>query len=106
MEYPANSGPVPLRQEAEIRQYMLYQMVHLHQTFLNETALSGTVADVAAQLEPYYKPGVGARLKAYGVRYVFVHREDYIAAGWAVPTTVDGLTYVTTLNGCDIYTVG
>ena len=105
MEYPANSGSVPLRQEVEIRQYMLYQMVHLHPTFLNETALNGTVADAAAQLEPYYKTGVAAQLKTYGVRYVFVHRADYIAAGWDVPTTVDGLTYVKTIDGVDIYLV-
>jgi len=105
MEYPANSGSVPLRQEVEIRQYMLYQMVHLHPTFLNETALNGTVADAAAQLEPYYKTGVAAQLKGYGVRYVFVHRADYVAAGWDVPTTVDGLTYVTTIDGVDIYLV-
>lgn len=105
MEYPANSGSVPLRQEVEIRQYMLYQMVHLHPTFLNESALNGTVADAAAQLEPYYKPGVVMKLKAYGVRYVFVHRDDYRAAGWDVPTTVDGMTYMTTIDGVDIYLV-
>jgi hypothetical protein len=106
MEYPANSGSVPIRQEVEIRQYMLYQMVHLHPTFLNETALTGTVADAAAHLEPYYKPGVAAQLKAYGVRYVFVHRADYTAAGWDLPTAVDGLTYMMTLDGVDIYIVG
>ena len=40
-----------------------------------------------------------------GVRYVFVHRHDYEVAGWSLPTTVEGLTYVTTLDGVDIYTV-
>jgi hypothetical protein len=105
MEYPANSGPIPIRMEVEIRQYMLYQMVHLHPTFLNESAITGPVADAAAQMEPYYKPGVAAQLKAYGVRYVFVHRDDYAAAGWDLPMSVDGMTYVTTIEGVDIYTV-
>jgi hypothetical protein len=91
--------------EVEIRQYMLYQMVHLHPTFLNESAITGPVADAAAKMEPYYKPGVAAQLKAYGVRYVFVHRDDYLAAGWDLPMSVDGLTYVTTMDGVDIYIV-
>lgn len=105
MEYPAHSGQ-PTAQEVEVRQYELYQMVHLHPTFLNESPTTGVVADAAAQLEPYYAPGVVARLKAYGVKWVFVHRADYLAAGWQTPTVVVGLTYIRTINGVDIYTVG
>ncbi len=104
MEYPAYSG-VNLTQEVQVRQYMLYQMVHLHPTFLNESATDGIVASAAAQLEPYYKPGVVAQLKAYGVKYVFVHRAAYAALGWELPTSVDGLTFVTTTDDVDIYLV-
>ncbi len=104
MEYPAASGD-PARLEVEVRQYELYQMVHLHPTFLNEDPSLGAVAKAAAQLEPYYGPGVVARLKAYGVRYVFVHRQDYQQAGWALPTDVSGLTHVSTIDGVDVYTV-
>lgn len=104
MEYPAHSGD-PLRQEIEVRQYELYQMVHLHPTFLNESPTTGVVADAAAQLEPYYNPGVAAQLKAYGVRYVFVHRDDYAANGWSLPMNIEGLTYETTFDGVDIYVV-
>lgn len=104
MEYPAHSGDAATL-EVEVRQYELYQMVHLHPTFLNESPLTGVVASAAAELEPYYKPGVADRLKAYGVRYVFVHRDDYLKAGWNLPNQVDGLTYVTTVAGVDIYVV-
>jgi len=104
MEYPAHSG-TDQALEVQVRQYELYQMVHLHPTFLNESPLSGIVATAAADLEPYYKPGVVARLKAYGVKYVFVHRDDYVKDGWQLPTTVDGLTYVSTLDGVDVYLV-
>ena len=104
MEYPAHSGE-PTAQEVEVRQYELYQMVHLHPTFLNESPTAGTVADAAAQLEPYYGPGVVERLKAYGVRWVFVHRANYIAAGWDLPQSVAGLTYIDTIDGVDIYSV-
>jgi hypothetical protein len=104
MEYPAHSGD-PTSLEVQVRQYELYQMVHLHPTFLNESPVSGTVADAAAQLEPYYKPGVVDRLKSYGVRWVFVHRDDYLADGWQAPTSVPGLSYVDTINGVEIFTV-
>ena len=103
MEYPANAG-TPYGQEVQIRQYMLYQMVHLHPTFLTEVT-NGKVSDVAKSLEPYYAPGVAERLKSFGVRYVLVHRSDYIADGFAVPLDVAGLTYVTTLDGVDVYVV-
>ena len=104
MEYPAHSGAAPTL-EVEVRQYELYQMVHLHPTFLNESPGEGAVADAAAQLEPYYGSGVAEKLKQYGVRYVFVHRAEYAAAGWLLPTSVPGLTYLQTLNGVDIYIV-
>jgi hypothetical protein len=105
MEYPAHSGD-DLTQEIQDRQYMLYQMVHLHPSFLNESPTTGVVATAAARLEPYYGPGVAQQLKSFGVRYVFVHRVDYARDGWQLPTVVDGLTYVVTINGVDIYTVG
>jgi hypothetical protein len=105
MEYPAESGD-PATLEVQVRQYELYQMVHLHPTFLNESPGGGAAADAARQLEPYYAPGVADRLKRYGVRYVFVHRADYARDGWSLPTSVPGLTYVKTLDGVDIYTVG
>ncbi|HET9781665.1 MAG TPA: hypothetical protein VFR33_07785 [Candidatus Dormibacteraeota bacterium] len=105
MEYPAHSGS-DITQEVQDRQYMLYQMVHLHPTFLNESPTKGIVASAAEQLEPYYGPGVAGRLKSYGVKYVFVHRDDYMRDGWQLPTVVEGLTYVTTINGVDVYTVG
>jgi hypothetical protein len=79
-------------------------MVHLHPTFLTEVT-NGKVSDVAKSLEPYYAPGVAERLKAFGVRYVLVHRSDYIADGFAVPLDVAGLSYVTTLDGVDVYVV-
>lgn len=104
IEYPAQSSVVQT-QEVQVRQYELYQMVHLHPTFLNEAATDGPVADAALQLEPYYAPGVADQLRNYGVRYVFVHRDDYVADGWDLPENVPGLTYVTTINGVDIYTV-
>ena len=103
MEYPANAG-TPYGQEVDIRQYLLYQMVHVHPTFLTEVT-NGQVSDVARSLEPYYGPGVADKLKAYGVRYVLVHRSDYIADGFEVPRDVSGLTYVTSMDGVDIYTV-
>ncbi|MDQ6885183.1 MAG: hypothetical protein M3077_13270 [Candidatus Dormibacteraeota bacterium] len=104
MEYPANAGN-PVAQEIELRQYLLYQMVHLHPTFLTETE-TGPAMEEAKKLEPYYAPGVIERLKAYRVRYVFVHTAEYRADGFDVPRAVDGLTYVTTLDGVDVYVVG
>lgn len=102
LEYPANAGDLP-RQEVQIRRYLLYQMVHLHPTFLTE--VNGAAWAEAKRLEPYYAPGVVARLKALGVRYVFVHQSDYSADGFDLSRNVDGLSYVTTLDGVDIFTV-
>lgn len=104
LEYPANSGS-PQDQEIEIRQYELYQMIHLHPTFLNEITGSGPVADAAAQLEPYYRSGVVGQIRGYGIRYVFVHRADYTRAGWDLPQSVDGMTLVKSLGGIDIWLV-
>jgi hypothetical protein len=102
LEYPANAGD-PVRQEIEIRRYLLYQMVHMHQTFLTE--VNGAAWAEAKRLEPYYAPGVGGRLKALGVKYVFVHQSEYRADGFDLPRDVAGLSYVTTLDGVDIFTV-
>ena len=104
MEYPAKAGGETSQQEIQIRQYLLYQMVHLHPTFLTEVT-DGQVGNEAKLLEPYYGPGVVDQLKAYGVKYVLVHRSDYSADGYDVPQNVPGLTYVTTLGGTDIFTV-
>jgi hypothetical protein len=104
MEYPAKAGGDTLEQEIQVRQYLLYQMVHLHPTFLNELT-DGKVGNEAKRLEPYYGPGVTDQLKAYGVKYVLVHRSDYFTDGYGVPRDVPGLTYVTTLDDTDIFTV-
>jgi hypothetical protein len=103
LEYPANAGD-PVLQEIQIRRYLLYQMVHLHPTFLTEVD-DGAASKEAKQLEPYYAPGVAGRLKALGVRYVFVHQSDYLADGFDLSRNVDGLSYVTTLDGVDIFSV-
>jgi hypothetical protein len=102
LEYPANAGD-PTRQEIQIRRYLLYQMVHMHPTFLTE--VNGAAWAEAKRLEPYYAPGVGERLKALGVKYVFVHQSEYRSDGFDLPRDVDGLSYVTTLDGVDIFTV-
>jgi hypothetical protein len=104
MEYPAKAGGETLAQEIQVRQYLLYQMVHLHPTFLTEIT-DGAVGAEAKQLEPYYGLGVASQLKAFGVRYVLVHRADYMADGYQVPRDVPGLTYTTTLDGTDIFIV-
>jgi hypothetical protein len=102
LEYPANAGD-PVFQEIQIRRYLLYQMVHLHPTFLTE--VNGAAWAEAKRLEPYYAPGVAGRLKALGVKYVFVHQSEYRADGFDVPRYVGGLTYVRTLDGVDIFTI-
>jgi hypothetical protein len=104
MEYPAKAGGETSEQEIQVRQYLLYQMVHLHPTFLTEVT-SGRVGAAAQRLEPYYGAGVVEQLRAYGIKYVLVHRRDYMADGYDVPRDVPGLTYVTTLDGTDIFTV-
>lgn len=104
LEYPAHSGTGE-DQEVEIRQYELYQMVHLHPTFLNEITQLGPVATAASQMEPYYKPGAVDEMRRYGVRYVFVHRREYVKAGWQLPQAVNGLTKVTTIDDVDVFVV-
>jgi hypothetical protein len=94
-------------EEAESRAYTLYQQVHLHPIF--NGAASGSAADrIAPSLDPYYNPGVSAHLSALGIRYVFVHRHAYAAAGYRLPRGVDGLEYVATYDrgGVDVYLVG
>jgi hypothetical protein len=103
LEYPANAGD-PTRQEIQIRRYLLYQMVHMHPTFLTEVT-DGAASAEAKRLEPYYAPGVVDRLKALGVKYVFVHQADYLADGFDLTRYVSRLTYVRTLDGVDIFTV-
>jgi hypothetical protein len=39
------------------------------------------------------------------VKYVFVHQSEYRSDGFDLPRDVDGLSYVTTLDGVDIFTV-
>lgn len=103
LEYPANSGDGTI-QEIQIHTYLLYQMVHMHPTFLTEIT-TGAASQEAKRLEPYYAPGVVDQLKSLGVRYVFVHVAEYQADGYNVPHLVDGLTYVRSFDGIDAFTV-
>jgi hypothetical protein len=103
IEYPLH-GPMPVKQEIETRQYTLYQSVHEHPMF-NTAVTVGPAADFAPRLEPYYGTSVVQQLRSLGIRYVFVHRRDYVADGWSLPQTVSGLTYVRTLADTDIYLV-
>jgi hypothetical protein len=57
------------------------------------------------ELEPYYSPQVVSRLRALGVRYVFVHRLGYLGSDIQFPRQVDGLQFVMTLAGIDVYEV-
>ena len=114
VEYPLAIGPLakpgqfplgsanPNTIEIETRQYNFYQQVHLHGLF--NGAVSSTPADlIAPRLEPYYGQGVADRLTSIGIRYVFVHRDNYAAAGFELPRNVPGLTYLQTIDGTDIY---
>jgi hypothetical protein len=104
VEYPLKSGSAQA-QEIETRQYTLYQHVHGHPIFNGGTTAS--LADqVSLRLEPYYAPGVAKMLSDLGIRYVFVHRDDYQRDGFDVPKQVSGLTYVDTIDGVDIYNIG
>jgi hypothetical protein len=71
----------------------------------NTAVTVGPAADRAPQLEPYYGPGVVAQLQSLGIRYLFVHRQDYLTDGHELPQTVSGLTFVRTLADTDIYLV-
>ena len=58
-------------------------------------ATPGSRADVVApSLNPYYAEDVAARLRSLGIRYVFVHRGDYLGAGYGLPQAVIGLRYL------------
>lgn len=104
VEYPLKAGSAQT-EEIQTRQYTLYQHVHGHPIFNGGTTAS--LADqISPQLEPYYAPGVAKMLSDLGIRYVFVHRNDYQGDGFDLPKQVTGLTYVDTIDGVDIYTVG
>ena len=104
IEYPLKAG-TPQAEEIQTRQYTLYQHVHAHPIFNGGTSAS-RADSLTPFLEPYYAPGVAHMLGGIGVRYVFVHKAEYQRDGFDLPEEVRGLTYVQTLNGVDIYTVG
>jgi len=103
VEYPLAASPLAT-QEGQTTRYTLYQMVHLHPMF-NAAPPASRASKYAPQLEPYYSPYSVARLRSLGIRYVFVHRADYAADGLQTPISVEGLQYVTTLDGTDIFLV-
>lgn len=103
IEYPLQAG-TPQEQEIQTRQYTLFQAAHGHPIF-NGAATASPAYDMYPRLEPYYGPGVAATLHSIGIRYVFVHRDDYQHDGFSLPHDVLGLSYVQTLNGVDIYEV-
>jgi hypothetical protein len=105
VEYPLKAGSDGSVQEVETRQYTLYQHVHGHPIFNGGTTAS-RADQLSSQLEPYYGPGVSSQLRQIGIRYVFVHRADYLRDKLLVPRDVSGLNFVVTLNGVDVYTVG
>lgn len=103
IEYPLRAGTLQ-EQEIETRQYTLYQQSHGHPLFNGATTAS--VADpISELLEPYYGPGVADTLRQIGIRYVFVHRADYIRDGFVLPQNTPGLDYVDTLDGTDVYVI-
>jgi hypothetical protein len=105
VEYPLNAGTDVNRQQIQTHLYTVYQPVHGHPLFNGGNP--GSRADqLSGQLEPYYAPGVVDQLRSIGVRYLFVHRADYLKDGLQLPADVPGLTYVATMDGVDVYTVG
>jgi hypothetical protein len=104
IEYPLQAGSLQM-QEIQTRQYTLYQHSHGHPLF-NGASPASQAFIYYAQLEPYYGSLVPSLLKQLGIRYVFVHHQDYVYDGYIAPTSVPGLTYVRTLDGIDIFTVG
>jgi len=104
IEYPLKAGTLQA-QEIETRQYTLYQHVHGHPIFNGGTSASHADS-ISADLEPYYAPSVANMLSNIGIRYVFVHRDDYQRDGFDLPKQVVGLTYIETIDGVDIYSVG
>ena len=105
VEYPLKAGSDAITQEIETRQYTFFQHVHGHPIFNGGTAAS-RADQISPDLEPYYGTGVADKLRQVGIRYVFVHRADYIEDKLRVPQDVSGLTYLATMDGVDVYTVG
>lgn len=103
LEYPLHAGN-PQEQERETRQYSMYQMVHEHAVFNGADPYS-RAGQYETQLEPYYAADSVARMRALGVRYVFVHRSDYVAAGYETPKQVPGLVLVASLGDTDVFEV-
>lgn len=103
VEYPLAAGPEAV-QEIHTRQYTLYQQVHEHPMF-NGAPPTSPAGAIAEQLEPYYGPGVSAHLSTLGVRYVFVHRADYLEVGQRVPRDVDGMSYLRSFGDTDVFLV-
>jgi hypothetical protein len=103
IEYPLHAGD-PGAQERKDRQYVLYQQTHQHPIFNGATPES-RAGQLEPQLEPYYAPQVVSQLRGLGIRYVFVHLADYAADGLQLPRQVDGLSFVTTMGGVDVFEV-
>jgi hypothetical protein len=103
VEYPLH-GVDTGTQQVENSQYELYQQTHRH-PILNGSATSSRMGQLEPELEPYYSPQVVSRLRALGVRYVFVHRLGYLGSDIQFPRQVDGLQFVMTLAGIDVYEV-
>lgn len=101
IEYPLKAGNIQ-DQEIQTRQYTLYQHVHGHPIFNGATTAS-RADSISNQLEPYYAPGVPTTLKQIGIRYVFIHIEDYQRDGYVTTDAVPGFTYVERINGVDIF---
>jgi hypothetical protein len=104
IEYPLRAGPDPGVQQVQTYEYELYQQTHQHPIFNGSTPTS-RAGQLEPRLEPYYSPGVASELRALGIRYVFVHRNEYAADGLQLPNQVAGLRFVMTLAGIDIYEV-
>jgi hypothetical protein len=103
IEYPLH-GPNGSNQEVQTEEYELYQQTHQHPIF-NGATPSSPAGQLEPRLEPYYSPGVPIVLRELGIRYVFVHRAEYGQDGFELPHQVDGLQYVMTLAGVDIFEV-
>jgi len=103
VEYPL-AASTPQTQEIQTHQYELYQPVHGHPIFNGATTASQAYI-LYPGLEPYYGPGVAGALLSIGIRYVFVHRDEYKQDGYSLPHDVPGLTYVQTMSGVDVYEV-
>jgi hypothetical protein len=103
VEYPL-AASTPQTEEIQTHQYELYQPVHGHPIFNGATTASQAYI-LYPGLEPYYGPGVAGALRSIGVRYVFVHRNEYLQDGYLLPHDVPTLTFIQTMSGTDIYEV-